>query len=301
MAIFRFFNKYPQTDLHELNADYILAQLAGYDNRIENVENDIDDLKAADIALDGRLDVVELWDVRNAKMLRDVTSVSPTAGNVTINFAKDEYTNGAKTSGTDSATIPAATDETAGVITPGEKAKLDAFTVDESGNASFSGTVSGDTPVSNGDYATKQYVDSLGLTGAVPSYSQDIVSSWSGANATINDYGLTCTKCGYFIQYTINANITITGTIAQSAPIKTALLSSAWRPANRTIHGFIFGELYSVSGNDETFEGLIPLYVKIYHGITGCRIEYAGKEALTAGQLVIIPAQIMAEIDFNNT
>lgn len=194
MAIFRFFNKYPQTDLHELNADYILAQLASYDSRIENVETavtsfgermdaaenglealadrvtinegDIVNLKAADISLDGRLDVVEAWDVRNAEMLRDVTGVSTTAGDVTINFAKDEYTNGAKTAGTDSAVIPAATTSNAGVIIASEKEKLNAFAVDGSGNAVFAGTVGGSAPVSNGDYATKQYVDSLAITGS---------------------------------------------------------------------------------------------------------------------------------------
>ena len=41
------FNKYPYTDFHELNADYILAQLAEFDARLNSI---IDEVTAAAIA-----------------------------------------------------------------------------------------------------------------------------------------------------------------------------------------------------------------------------------------------------------
>lgn len=216
-----FFNKYPYTDFHELNADWILKQLSTFqtqldeftqrvieceeqvaaisdrmdqaeedidalEGRMDTAEGDISDLKDADIALDGRLDALEGADIQDAVMLSDMAGITRDTSSVTIGFTKNTYTDGAKGADVaDNAVIPAATTDYAGVITAGDKAKLNAFSVDGSGNATFTGTVGGSAPSGNNDYATKQYVDNLAISGQASAvYENDIKGTYDEAHGT---------------------------------------------------------------------------------------------------------------------
>lgn len=203
-----FFNKYPYTDFHELNADWIIEQITTFQSQVneltdrvtaaeatveamesrvstlesemDTAESNITSLQAAATDAAGRIAALEGADIQDAAVLSDLTDVSAGANSVEISFSKDTYTDGNRTSTeSDTAIIPAATTSAAGVITPGEKSKLNAFSVDPSGNATFTGRVSGNTPTGNSDFVTKQYADSLAITGVSPvKVESDALMTW---------------------------------------------------------------------------------------------------------------------------
>lgn len=187
-------HRYGYTDFHELDLTWILTQVQELLSTVETVEVRVEQCETAIEELDSRLDTaedkimvlesdmdtaqdditglknrvtsIEGAEIMDATMLKEVASVVPSNANVGISFTKDTYVNGVKSTTTDSATIPSATNTNAGVMLPAEKNKLNAFSVDGSGNATFTGTVSGDDPTSAGNYATKSYVDSLAISGS---------------------------------------------------------------------------------------------------------------------------------------
>lgn len=210
-----FWHRYPQTNFHELNADWILEQLSSLktivdeftervismeddvqdlkdrmtqaeedidaaEGRLDTAEGDIADLKDADIAIDGRLDALEGADIQGATMLSDMYEVDRDATTNTIRFIKNTYTAGVKGANVnDDAVLRAADSDYAGLMLPAEKEKMQAFTV--SGNdVTFAGKVSAAAPTAGGDLATKGYVDSLAISGSasVGNATADVVMGW---------------------------------------------------------------------------------------------------------------------------
>lgn len=205
-----FNNRYPYTDFHELNLSWCIEKITEFEARVTSVEEDVAALKVRATALEARMSAaenkltqhtsqisaletssashetriqaLENADIQDAVMLESVSSVSTSETYVTVNFRAAAYADGAKTAGTDAAVIPAATNSAAGVMVPGDKAKLTKFTFN--GNdlqlpgdlsvtgdivadgGSFSGPVAAGSPVAAGDLATKAYVDSMAISGS---------------------------------------------------------------------------------------------------------------------------------------
>ena len=188
-----FNNLYPYTDFHELNIGWCVEKITDFEARVTSVEEDVAALKVRATALETRMTTaeeriarheqdirglstavgnlgtrvttLENADIQDANMLESVSSVEAGNASVTVNFSAAAYADGVKTAGTDAAVIPAASSSAAGVMLPGEKAKLAPISV--SGNdVTFAGTVAGSSPSANNDFATKQYVDNLAITGS---------------------------------------------------------------------------------------------------------------------------------------
>lgn len=211
----RFFNKYPYTDFHELNLDWVVekteecveavdemddrvttlessmtnvqGRLTTAEERIARQEQDIHGLSTTIGNIGTRVTALENADIQDADMLDGVSSVEAGSSSVTVNFSAAAYTDGVKTAGTDAAVIPAASTTAAGVMVPGDKAKLNAFNVDASGNVTFLHAVSGSgDPVSNAEFTTKEYVDSLAISGSAE-VSEDSVA-FTSSTATLSPY-----------------------------------------------------------------------------------------------------------------
>lgn len=67
-------------------------------------------------------------DILGASMLEDVTGITRTGSEVTVNYSRATYSSGNKTSGSRAATIPAATASAAGVMTAAQVQELSAAT-----------------------------------------------------------------------------------------------------------------------------------------------------------------------------
>lgn len=188
-----FNNLYPYTDFHELNIGWCVQKITDFEARVTSVEEDVATLKVRATALEARMSTaeeriarhesdiaglsaavggirdrvttLENADIQDAAMLEGVSSVEAGNASVTVNFGAATYENGAKTAGTDAAVIPAASSSAAGVMLPGEKAKLAPISVNGN-DVTFAGTVAGSAPSANNDFATKQYVDNLAITGS---------------------------------------------------------------------------------------------------------------------------------------
>ena len=168
-----FNNRYPYTDFHELNIGWCIQKITDFEARVTSVEEDVAALKVRATALEtrmstaenkltqhtsqisaleasstsqaGRIQALENADIQDADMLEGVSSVEAGNASVTVNFSAAAYADGVKTAGTDAAVIPAATNSAAGVMLPGEKAKLAPISV--SGNdVTFAGKVAGSAP-----------------------------------------------------------------------------------------------------------------------------------------------------------
>lgn len=189
----RIWNKYPYTDFHELNLSWVIDKITDFEARLTDVEEDVAELKTRMTAVEGRitaaegtitqhtsqigalqtdntsnknrLTALENADIQAASMLEGVSSVQAANTTVTVNFSAATYANGARTAGTDSATIPAATISAAGVMLPGDRQKMEKMTL-SGDDIIFAGTARGDDPTNNSDFATKGYVDSLAITGS---------------------------------------------------------------------------------------------------------------------------------------
>lgn len=188
-----FNNLYPYTDFHELNIGWCVQKITDFEARVTSVEEDVATLKVRATALEARMSTaeeriarhesdiaglsaavggirdrvttLENADIQDAAMLASVSSVEAGNASVTVNFSAATYENGVKTTGTDAAVIPAASSSAAGVMLPGEKAKLAPISV--SGNdVTFAGKVAAGSPSAAGDLTTKAYVDSLAISGS---------------------------------------------------------------------------------------------------------------------------------------
>ena len=244
----RFWNKYPYTDFHELNIGWCVDKITDFEARVTSVEEDVAALKVRATALEARMSAaenkitqhtsqisaletssashetriqaLENADIQDAAMLASVSSVEAGNASVTVNFSAAAYNNGVKTAGTDAAVIPAASFSAAGVMLPGEKAKLAPISV--SGNdVTFAGTVAGSAPASNNDFATKQYVDNLAITGSASlTYSEVRMQSDHGSpshgahDCRIYRYGAVRAFVGNFSMLTVTSNIGVNNSVA---------------------------------------------------------------------------------------
>ena len=220
------FNKYPYTDFHELDLSFLLdttdalkqavssltervtsleSGLSALADRVSTAEGQITTLNTNVGGLqtrmttaEGKITSLENADIMDAVMLKEVTGVTPSASNVVIGFTKDTYVDGAKTAGTDSATIPSANLLTAGVMTPTDKAKLVPISV-SGDDVTFAGKVIlSESATSNNQAVTKQYVDDLAISGSA-SVTRHITvgGSWSSSYGTFED----ATQIPYGLQY----------------------------------------------------------------------------------------------------
>ena len=210
----RVWNKYPYTDLHELNLSFCLDKITEFEARVTSVEEDVADLKTRMTSVEGRMTTaeeriarhesdiaglsaavggirnrvtaLENADIQDATMLESVFSVVPSSTSVTVNFNAATYEDGAKREAGDTAVIPKATESVAGVIVPGDQAKLNKMTL-SGDDVIFTGKVSGEAPTAGGDYATKNYVDSLAISGSatVASSTINMLSTHGTPHATI--------------------------------------------------------------------------------------------------------------------
>lgn len=255
----RFWNKYPYTDLHELNIGWCVDKITDFEARVTSVEEDVAALKVRATALETRMSTaeeriarhesdiaglsaavggirdrvttLENADIQDAAMLESVSSVEAGNASVTVNFSAAAYADGVKTAGTDAAVIPAASSSKAGVMLPGEKAKLAPISV--SGNdVTFAGKVSGSAATASNDYVTKSYVDSLAIGGsATGAYSADILTNksltnfYSPAGFTIKDYSY-----GLMHEWVITLNGTLQNAIAKGSNVATAYVPAAIKP-----------------------------------------------------------------------
>lgn len=251
MAINSWLHKYAYTNFHELNIDYWADEITKISKKVVELEtlvlsyrDEIDALKGRATALEGRATTLEdraealeglarsleyradaledrsaaleNADIQAATMLSSVGPAAAGASSVEIPFVRDTYENGEKTSGAQSTTIPAATTNTAGVMLPTEKAKMNAFDVDIDGNVAFHGTVSGDDPDAAGDFATKQYVDNIVIAGqASVVYDSDISNgSWNASNVTPDTYtessGVSARQFGSVTEIAVTKQFTFT-------------------------------------------------------------------------------------------
>lgn len=243
-----FNNRYPYTDLHELNIGWCVQKITDFEARVTDVEEDVETLKGRATALEtrmtaaegtitthtsqigalqtastsqaGRILALENADIQDAAMLASVSSVEAGNASVTVNFSAAAYADGVKTAGTDAAVIPAATSSAAGVMLPGEKQKLAPISV--SGNdVTFAGHVAGSAPSANNDFATKQYVDNLAITGsATLTYSEVQMQSDHGSpshgvhDCKIYRYGAVRAFVGNFSLLTVTSDISVNNAVA---------------------------------------------------------------------------------------
>lgn len=241
MANNLFFHKYPYTDFHELNLSWVLEQVQDCVDKVEEFGERLTADEATISDHEDRIDVIEAWktvisgqnldsrltaiegsDIMDAVALSDVSSVTPDATKVRISFVKDTYTDGAKSAGSDVADIPAANDTHAGVLLPGDKAKLGKMTL--TGNdIAFAGKVQASTPTGEDDLVTKAYADSLGITGVSPTLVQ--LSAFMDSFAS--DYGTVTTltqrawQYGYITMIEVSCRVKVTTEIPSVIPDST--------------------------------------------------------------------------------
>lgn len=263
-------HKYPYTNFHELNLDIWIQKMTDletlvstFDARITQNTNDITALKGrmttaeADIAnlkprmttaegkiedLEDAVSAIEGADIMDAVMLSSVGPANATANNVQITFVRDTYEDGVKDSpsGSQTTTIPAATEDAAGVMLPSEKEKLEAYTVDANGNVAFEGKVSAASPSGSGDLATKQYVDSVVVAGTatVTHVSEAASGSWNTAKVTPNmdpsdPSGVSADQWGSYTDLKIYRQFTFTSDMAAGGgqQITKIALDAAYMPS----------------------------------------------------------------------
>lgn len=294
----RFWNKYPYTDFHELNIGWCVDKITDFEARVTSVEEDVAALKVRATALEARMSAaenkltqhtsqisaletssashetriqaLENADIQDASMLEGVSSVEAGNASVKVNFRAAAYADGAKTAGTDEAVIPAATVSKAGVMLPGEKAKLAPISV--SGNdVTFAGKVAAGSPSAAGDLTTKAYVDSLAISGSatVDTALSGAEIWYEGTLSNIVDYDSTTMKTygkmvylDFWIDHTMDAD-KIAGTEAFGARLPKACYGIVGGPVsmwNKTDNVFIPARISvsaPLSGNDFFLAGVI--------------------------------------------
>lgn len=234
-----FFNKYPYTDFHELNADWIVKQISTFqtqvnaltarvtaaeatvaametrvgtlENKMDTAEDDIADLKPRMTTAEENIQALEQADIMDAVMLSSVGSVQTTLTEVQIPFTRETYEDGTKErpSGSQTVTLPPATQYAAGVMRAEDKKKLLAFSLDNENHAVFSDPVAGPSPVGNNDYVTKAYVDNLAISGqATPSKGTAIAeANWTSSYLSdMHLLDLTYRSYGSIRSYYLNGN-----------------------------------------------------------------------------------------------
>lgn len=191
-----FFNKYPYTDFHELNLDFVLSQISELKSTVTEFTELVETYDDRITATESNITLLQGANIQDAIMLKEVSSVTADASKVRVNFVKDTYTDGAKAAGTDYADLPAATDSAAGLLVPGDKNKLAKMTL-SGDDVTFAGAVkSSEIPSVNSDLTNKAYVDALAMTGVSPVAVADAMDTAWSVSATIGTIG-TAEASGY--------------------------------------------------------------------------------------------------------
>lgn len=282
-----FFNKYPYTDFHELNADWVINQTKGLLDRMDSVEETVNafesrvstletkmttaegniaSLQAATTNAAGRIAALEGADIQDAAVLSDMTGVSASSDSVEIGFRKDTFTDGNRASTeSDVATIPAATTSAAGVMTPEDKEKLLAYHLDNDDHATFSNPVAGPSPVGSNDYTTKAYVDNLAISGQAEASKGTAIATadWTGGAADPSDMSqmnLTYRLYGSIKSYYLNGRISDWSAVSYHGSLLRGTVASAAIPA--VAHdAFGCGQAAVSTGSD--FTEVYPLNFRI--------------------------------------
>lgn len=309
-----FNNLYPYTDFHELNIGWCVQKITEFEARVTSVEEDVAALKVRATALEARMSAaenkltqhtsqisaletssashetriqaLENADIQDAAMLEGVSSVSTSETAVTVNFSAAAYADGVKTAGTDAAVIPAATSSKAGVMLPGEKAKLAPISV--SGNdVTFAGTVSGSSPVNSGDYATKAYVDSMAISGSaeVTTVLNEAEHWFEGTLTNIVDYDFTTIKTYGKMVY---LNFSITHTLDTNKLASTQVFGARLPKA---CYGSCGGPVMIWNKTDDEF---IPANISFDAPLSGNDFFLAGvvtKKAISSGKELVVLGQ----------
>lgn len=265
-----FWNRYPQTSFHELNADWIISQIKELTNTVEeytaivdamgtrvsaletgqtalsnrvsaaesNISQMLGDLEHAEsmIALN-RAGITRLTnaDIQDARMVSDVPAVYPGANDITLEFPIDIYTDGVKSDTSDTIELHPATDSACGLLEPADKVKLSKMTA--SGNdIAFAGKVqSPSAPSSGQDLTNKTYVDSLAISGsAAVSTDSNIYAdapTAGGATITINSSGGEVRQYGKMIECEMHVNFNCSGNLINGLTLCTGTIKSPIYPS----------------------------------------------------------------------
>ena len=196
-----FWNKYPQTNFHELDADWIISQIkeltdtveeytalvdamdtrvsalesgqTALDNRLSAAESNIgqmmDDMEQMNsriLSHTGQISALQNADIQDARMIRSIDEADRDAESAGFNYTVDQYTDGVKSTETEQFIMYGATESLAGCLEAADKVKLNKMTA--SGNdIAFAGKVqSPSAPSSGQDLTNKTYVDSLAISGS---------------------------------------------------------------------------------------------------------------------------------------
>ena len=236
------FHRYGYTDFHELDLswmldrmEYVLQEVEEFSARLDATERDIDALETRmstaeeriarqeqDIHvlstslgnLGTRITALEDAGIQDAKVVESVDSVEAMTDYVALHYTEAQYTDGTAQKTARIASIPHATDSKAGVMTPTEKAKLDAFSV-SNGIVQFPNTPTAPDPVNALEVANKGYVDNLVITGgaSVTNVSAQLVTPFKElgqgdvdySSAFMYTYGNVCEFSGW-LSTTLKAN-----------------------------------------------------------------------------------------------
>lgn len=333
-----FNNRYPYTDFHELNIGWCIDKITDFEARVTDVEEDVETLKGRATALetrmtaaegtitthtsqigaldgratalengmalvDSRVTVLEQMDIREAEMMVQPSQVTPDSDSVDVSFDTASYHNGQRSTGSAHFDIPAATASAAGVMVPGDKAKLNKFTFNGNdlqipgdlsvvgdlvaAGGSFSGTVAAGSPAAAGDLATKGYVDSLAISGSatVDTVLNEAEHWYEGTLTNIVDYDFTTIKTYGKMVY---LNFSITHTL-DNAKIASTEVFGARLP--KACYGSCGGPVMIWNKTDDEF---IPANISFTAPISGNDFFLAGvitKKAISAGKELVVLGQ----------
>lgn len=243
-----FWNKYPQTNFHELNADWIISKINELTSTVEEytevvnaMDSRVSALESGQTALSTRVSTAEsnigqMMDdmeqmntrilshageilalqnaaIQDARMIRSIDLPDRDAESAGFNYTVDQYTDGVKSTETEQFTMWGATESLAGCLEAADKVKLNKMTA--SGNdITFAGKVkSSSAPAAGSDLTNKTYVDSLAIAGAVPDNltKSELDASWTASQGTLGSNDARARRYGYLMQLTAGATITLTG------------------------------------------------------------------------------------------
>lgn len=265
-----FWNKYPQTNFHELNADWIISKIKELTDTVEEytalvdaMDTRVTALESGQTSLDNRLSAAEsnigqMMDdmeqmnsrilshtsqisalqnaaIQDARMIRSIDEADRDAESAGFNYTVDQYTDGVKSTETEQFTMYGATESLAGCLEAADKVKLNKMTA--SGNdIAFAGKVqSPSAPSSGQDLTNKTYVDSLAISGsAAVSTDSNIYSTAptaGGATITINSSGGEVRQYGKMIEVEMHANFNCSGNLINGLVICSGTIKSPIYPS----------------------------------------------------------------------
>ena len=196
-----FWNKYPQTNFHELNADWIISKIKELTDTVEEytalvdaMDTRVTALESGQASLGSRMTAAETnigtltsglaatnstvaghtaaiaslqnAAIQDARMIRSIDEADRDAASAVFNYTVDQYTDGVKSTETEQFTMYGATESLAGCLEAADKVKLNKMTADGN-DITFAGKVkSSSAPAAGSDLTNKTYVDSLAISGS---------------------------------------------------------------------------------------------------------------------------------------